>query len=137
MNRKIYDKAYTFAKKLNDARGADAQRRVVEELEAYLDSLTVLEVSAEDWAAHPEAKGAYIQWTICALEEMPYALRAHYIPRPARVRLTDAEIEEKAVKIGIDAIRKGLESVNTTTQEDYAAGILVALAEKARLEALP
>jgi hypothetical protein len=110
-------------------------------LSALLDSLIVLDISAEEWAAHPEAEGAIFHYTnateeVCKTgnysDEETFLV---YIPRPAPAKLTDAEIAYQAEAKGLEAHdmvnRQGEPIIDCL--EAYR---LAYLAEKARLDAI-
>jgi hypothetical protein len=105
-------------------------------LSVLLDSLIVLDITAEDWESHPYDKAVCICWTV--LPEYQAAERYglySYIPRPAPAKLTDAEIAYQAEAKGLEAHdmvnRQGEPIIDCL--EAYR---LAYLAEKARLDAL-
>jgi hypothetical protein len=105
---------------VNDAR---------ESITLFLDSLVVLEISAEEWAAAPLAAGVLVEYILDPDETWEgHPRRIAYIPRPAPVRLTPEEIEERARHVYLAMIDEG----NCRGCEALDAY----LAEKARLDAL-
>jgi hypothetical protein len=94
----------------------------------------VLEISAEEWAAHPEAQGLCLAFSIfdsAGVRKYFEGTFHSYIPRPAPARLTDAEIEKKA------RILAGKLNYELTQTGSHQGAFLKALdaylAEKARL----
>jgi len=105
-----------------------------EAITLFLDSLTVLEISAEEWAEHPGAIGIDCMFT--RSPESAYEGHDHfaYIPRPAAPRLTDAEIEERAIKEAL-RISTPIGEAVSFTPHGVELAIKLAFAEKSRLDA--
>jgi hypothetical protein len=86
------------------SRGSDAAELLLAQIEDLLDSLAVLEISDEEWAAHPDAKGWTGHFTVSY--EIAFSKSTPgftYIPRPAPAKLTDAEIKYQSEAKGLEA----------------------------------
>ena len=109
LNKKIEEAMFDQGQFSFDSHEYDEALKISKELKSerstLLDSLTVLEITPEEWSAHPKAVGVAVMfayWPEQVLRNTGDNIIT-YIRRPSAPRLTDAEIEFQATAAGLEA----------------------------------